>query len=122
MQGVAASIFDHHEWPLLRGYLYIRRGHDGVNGARHRIEVSHAAPLQVFEMRVACAHCGKEITPVRIDARGAWTFNASCPLSVNVKCARMPETTEVCSRVRAVINGRPLRMGSLFDDETDNRI
>lgn len=98
------TIFEHPDWPMLAGYLYIRRGRDGVNGPRHRIEVSLIAPVRVFEIRIACAACGREITPVRRDARGAWTFNLSCPLAVNPKCARMPATTAACSRVRDMVN------------------
>jgi hypothetical protein len=79
----------------------------GANGPRHRIEVRHDAPLSVFDIEVACAHCGKPMHPVRRDARGAWTFNVSCPLAVSVKCARMPESTATASAVREAIGAEP---------------
>lgn len=108
------SLLDHPLWTLLLGFLYIRRGQDGVNGARHRIEVQHAAPLKVFDMRVSCAYCGAEMQPVREDARGAWTLNVSCPLSVNVKCARMKPSTALATKVRALIASAPPQ-GGLFE-------
>lgn len=101
------TIFEHPLWSTLLPHLYIRRGAIGVNGARHRIEVRKTAPVSVFEIRTACAYCKREIENVRVDARGAWTFNASCPLEENPKCARMPGTTAVCSDVRAAIEQRP---------------
>lgn len=109
------TIFDHPLWPTLRRYLYIRMGVHGVNGPRHRIEVSHEAPHEVFDIRVSCAHCGAVITPVRIDARGAWTFNVSCPLAVRVKCARMPESTAMARAVRAAMKAGPQPVPSLFE-------
>src|SRR5262245_20032347 len=109
------TIFEHPDWPMLVGYLYIRRGHDGVNGPRHRIEVSHDAPPRVFEIQIACAYCGRTITPVRRDARGAWTFNLSCPLAIDPKCARMPATTAACTKVRDAIATGPPRVGGLFE-------
>jgi hypothetical protein len=76
------TVFDHPRWPTLLGYLFIRRGRDGVNGARHRLEVRQV--------------------------------NLSCPLAVDPKCARMPETTAACQRVRDAIAGRPTTPG-LFE-------
>lgn len=101
------TILEHPEWPLLRRYLYIRRGRNGVNGARHRLEVHQDAPASVFAIRTACAYCGREIQNVRRDARGAWTFNASCPLAVNPKCARMPPTTALCESIRRALGEGP---------------
>lgn len=97
------TIFDHPDWPTLARFLYIRRGRVGVNGARHRIEVSQDAPRSVFDIRVSCAYCDAEIQPVRLDARGAWTFNVSCPLAVRVKCARMPRSSAMAAAVRRAI-------------------
>jgi hypothetical protein len=108
------TVFEHPRWPALLGYLFIRRGRDGVNGARHRLEVRQIAPSWVFDVESNCAHCGRRISNVRIDARGGWTFNLSCPLAVDPKCARMPETTAACQRVRDLIAGRPTPPG-LFE-------
>lgn len=99
------TIFEHSKWPELLPFLFIRRGTKGVNGARHRIEVRHDAPAWVFQIHTHCAACGAPIQNVRVDARGGWTFNASCPLTVRMKCARMRATTVICARVRAAING-----------------
>lgn len=101
------TIFEHPFWPTLRSYLYIRQGRNGVNGPRHRIEVHKDAPAKVLDIEVACAHCGALMHPVRPDARGAWTFNVSCPLSVNVKCARMKESTAMASAIREAIRNQP---------------
>jgi hypothetical protein len=108
-----ATIFEHPDWVRLLEFLYIRRGNSrGVNGARHRIECRHEAGLMVFGIRTSCAACGREIQNVREDARHAWTFNASCPLAVNYRCARMPATTEVCAKVRAAIEAREAAGGT----------
>lgn len=101
------TIFEHPIWPTLRPFLYIRTGANGLNGPRHRIEVSKDAPPAVFAVHIACAHCGRDIVPVRVDARGAWTFNLSCPLSVDMRCARMPETTAMATAVRQSMVGVP---------------
>ncbi|HKE44572.1 MAG TPA: hypothetical protein VKB41_08540 [Steroidobacteraceae bacterium] len=108
------TILEHPDWLVLLPYLYIRRGGLGVNGARHRIEVRRDAPARLLDIRTACAYCGAAIQNIRIDARGAWTFNASCPLSVNVKCARMPPTTAICAKVRKAILHQPAKVG-LFE-------
>jgi len=100
------TIFEHHLWPTLLRHLYIRSGRHGVNGPRHRIEVQQDAPLAVFGIRVPCAYCGREIQPVRRDARGAWTLNVSCPLTVDVKCARMPASTALASAIREAMQHR----------------
>lgn len=112
---MAVMLFAHPDWPMLLTFLYLRTGHDGVNGPRHRIEVSKHAPTSVFEIEVACAYCGSAMKPVREDARGAWTFNVSCPLAVNIKCARMPPSTALASAVRAAMEGAPAPIGSLFE-------
>lgn len=104
------TILEHPLWGELLPYLYIRRGATGVNGARHRIEVRQDAPASVFRLKVDCAHCGRSIFPIRRDARGAWTFNVSCPLAVRVKCARMPASTAMAKAVRgsmAAYHGTP---------------
>jgi len=100
------TIFEHPAWSQLLPHLYIRRGRVGVNGPRHRIEVRHSAPPWVFDFETECAACGAPIQNVRIDARGGWTFNASCPLDVNYRCSRMPATTAICSQVREAIESR----------------
>lgn len=108
------KLFDHPLWPVLVTHLYIRRGHDGVNGPRHRIEVGKQAPLSVFDMQVECAACGVPMRPVREDARGAWTFNVSCPLAVNVNCARMPKSTALAAQIREAMMKAPAPAYSLF--------
>jgi hypothetical protein len=108
------KITEHPLFATLLPFLYIRRGHDGVNGARHRIEVAKTAPPAVLEIHSACAYCGAEIANVREDARGAWTFNVSCPLDVDMKCARMPATTKLCSEIRELMTSAPARPGGLF--------
>lgn len=114
------TLFEHPSWSALLPYLFVRKGKLGVNGARHRIEVQRGAPSWVFDIRTTCAYCKNEIQNVRVDARGGWTFNVSCPLEVSVKCARMPVTTAVCARIRDAINGRSPAAppGSLFDAES----
>ncbi len=109
------TVFEHRRWPELLRYLFIRRGEDGVNGPRHRIEVQRTAPEWVFAIRTNCAHCGREIQNVRVDARGGWTFNVSCPLAVDMRCARMPATTRTCDQIRDAIAGRLEPVGSLFE-------
>jgi hypothetical protein len=102
------TILEHPAWPALLPHLFIRRGTTtGVNGPRHRIEVRTDAPAWVFDIRTACANCGLEIQNVRVDARGGWTFNLSCPLDRNMRCARMRPTTMACQRVRDAIAARP---------------
>lgn len=101
-----ADIFGHAEWSTLLPFLYIRRGADGLNGARHRIEVRQTAPSRVLRIVVPCAYCRAPIQVVRVDARKAWTFNMSCELEVRAKCARMKATTAMCNRVRAAMAAR----------------
>lgn len=108
------TLFEHPLWPTLLGFLYIRMGKHGLNGPRHRIEVNHHAPVAVFDMEVECAYCGRLMNPVRLDARGAWTFNVSCPLAVRVKCARMPQSTAMAKAVRAAMQTAPPPAWSLF--------
>ncbi len=100
------TVFDSPLWSTVLPFLFIRRGRDGVNGARHRIEVSQSAPPSVFEMTATCAYCPATIAVVRQDARKAWTFNLSCPLRVRPTCARMPATTAMAAWVRAAIAQR----------------
>ncbi len=100
-------LFEHDRWPEILPLLFIRRGRDGVNGPRHRIEAVKDAPAFVYNVVVDCASCGKPIRPFRIDSRGGLTVNASCPLDLNFRCARMPETTKVCAQIREAIEGHP---------------
>jgi hypothetical protein len=100
------TIFEHPLWPTLLKHLYLRRGVNGVNGPRQRIEVRHDAPQTIFDIEVSCAHCGALMHPIRRDRRGAWTFNVSCPLAVSVRCARMPESHATASAVRTAMDQR----------------
>lgn len=111
------TVFEHPDWPLLLRHLFIRRGVVGVNGPRHRIEVRKTAPESVFAIHTACANCGRDIVNVRIDKRGGWTFNLSCPIDVDYRCARMPRTTAMCSRVRAAIEDEPPHGIGLFEED-----
>jgi hypothetical protein len=108
------TIFEHPLWPTLLPYLHIAQGHVGVNGPRHRIEVSKACPASVFDIVVGCAHCGADIHSVRETKRGVWTFNVSCPLDVNMKCARMQASHIAAEAVRLAMEGAPVPQGSLF--------
>jgi hypothetical protein len=108
------TLFEHPTWLTLLPHLYIAQGHIGINGPRHRIEVSKHAPLSVFDMVVACAYCGKDIHSVRETKRGVWTFNVSCPLDVDVKCARMQASHHLADAVREAMEGAPSPAGSLF--------
>jgi hypothetical protein len=52
--------------------------------------------------------------PVRETKRGVWTFNVSCPLAENVKCARMQDSHLAADAVRAAMDGAPVQQDSLF--------
>lgn len=101
------TIFEHPLWPTLLPHLYIAQEQIGINGPRQRIEVKKACPTSVFDIVVKCAYCPKLIHSVRETKRGVWTFNVSCPLKVDVKCARMKESHQMADAVRAAMANVP---------------
>lgn len=113
------TVFEHKFWDELLPYLYIRVGMIGENGKRERIEVHHDVPQRIIDgMRTTCEGCRtREIQNIRLDKRGALTFNVSCSFESReegFKCARKPGVSPMCDRVRDAIKALPKAQTELF--------